>query len=241
MGSELPIIYLGPSLSLQRARRVLAADYRPPVRRGDLPERYDGTVIIIDGEFRQSLSVSPNEILRLLDRGTRVVGAASMGALRAVELGPFGMLGVGWVYEAYRSGRIDADDEVAVTYALETFRCLTVPLVNVRRWLELLQTSGQVDSLTARRLLAAARAQFYADRTEAALLSSWERAVGREELRRLLRAGGGCITNVKAQDAELVLALAKRAGATEKGEQQWKVVVGSDGSAPHSLKSSAGP
>jgi hypothetical protein len=208
MGNEPPIVYLGPSLSLDSARHLLAADYRPPVRRGDLPERYGGTVIIIDGEFRQSLAVSPNEILRLLDRGTRVLGAASMGALRAVELGPFGMIGVGWVYDAYRCGRIQADDEVAVTYAIDGFRCLTVPLVNVRRWLELLETSRQVDSFTARRLLACARAQFYADRAEAALLSSWERAVGSEELRRLLRSGGGCITDVKAQDAELVLALA---------------------------------
>jgi TfuA protein len=219
MGNEPPIVYLGPSLSLHRARQLLAADYRPPVRRGDLAQRYDGTVIIIDGEFRQSLAVSPNEILRLLDRGTRVLGAASMGALRAVELGPFGMIGVGWVYDAYRCGRIQADDEVALIYAPEVFHCLTVPLVNVRRWLELLETSQQVDSLTARRLLACARAQFYADRAEAALLSSWERVVGPEELCRLLRSSGGCITDVKAQDAELVLALAKRADAAEKGEQ----------------------
>jgi hypothetical protein len=224
MANRLPIVYLGPSLPLHRAQRFLKADYRPPVRRGDLPEWYDGTVIIIDGEFRQSLSVSPNEILRLLDRGTLVVGAASMGALRAVELGPFGMLGVGWVYDAYLCGRIEADDEVAVTYNPDGFECLTVP-----RWLELLQASRQIDSLTGRRLLACARAQFYADRTEGALLSSWERAVGPEELCRLLHAGNGSNTNVKAHDAELVLELVKRAGGNEKGERQWNIVLDKDG------------
>jgi TfuA protein len=38
--------------------------------------------LILDGEFAQNLSVSPKEILRLLDAGKEVVGAASMGALR---------------------------------------------------------------------------------------------------------------------------------------------------------------
>src|SRR4051794_9892251 len=96
-----PIVYLGPSLPLRLAEEVLRADYRPPVKRSDLPHRFDGVVIIIDGEFGQSLAVSPNEILRLLDSGTRVIGAASMGALRAAELWPCGMEGYGWIFEAY--------------------------------------------------------------------------------------------------------------------------------------------
>jgi TfuA protein len=217
------LVFLGPSLPLARARQRLAADYRPPVKRGDLPERHGGTVVIVDGEFGQSLSVSPNEILRLLDAGTRVLGAASMGALRALELAPYGMRGAGWIFEAYRRGRIIADDEVAVTYAPGSFECLTVPLVNVRRWLEVLEGGGAVDAVTARRLLATAREFFYADRTEAALLEAWRARVGAQELRRLLAATGGRITDVKAADAELVLALARGAGAHPKGGPPWTV------------------
>jgi ribosomal protein S12 methylthiotransferase accessory factor len=79
--STPPIVYLGPSLPVAEAQRILEADYRPPIKRGDLPAHYDGTVVIIDGEFGQNLSVSPNEILQLLDQGMHVIGASSMGAL----------------------------------------------------------------------------------------------------------------------------------------------------------------
>jgi len=206
--AEAPRVYLGPSLPLAEAERLLVADYHPPIRRGDLPTRYDGTVIIIDGEFGQSLSVSPNEILRLLEGGTRIIGASSMGALRAAELYPFGMEGCGWVFEAYRSGRIEADDEVALAYSPLDLQPLTVPLVNVRCWLEQLQTAGHIDPNRARWLLGRVRRVFYGDRTEERLRREWEQLVGPEELRRLYLALGGDITDIKAVDARLALAVA---------------------------------
>jgi hypothetical protein len=209
----IPIVYLGPSLPRDEAERLLVADYRPPVRRGDLPDRFDGVVVIIDGEFGQSLSVSPNEILSLLDRGTRVIGAASMGALRAVELHPFGMEGCGWIFEAYRAGRIVADDEVALMFCPFDLVPLTVPLVNVRRWLERLEEAGEVDAAIAQRLLARARRLFYADRSEERLRREWEEVVGPTELRRLLLAVDQGITDVKADDARLALAMARRASS----------------------------
>ena len=92
------VVFLGPSLNQQEARPLLDAEYRPPVKRGDLEDLagFD-TVVIIDGQFGQSLSVTPKEILALIDSGVSVVGASSMGALRAAELDSFGMKGVGWV------------------------------------------------------------------------------------------------------------------------------------------------
>jgi TfuA protein len=212
-----PIVYLGPTLPVATAQTILDADYRPPIKRGDLPHGHDGAIIIIDGEFAQSLSVSPNEILRLVDGGTRVVGAASMGALRAAELYPCGMEGCGWIYEQYRSGRIEGDDEVAVTYAPEDMQALTVPLVNVRRWVEQLVAEDELESMTARRLLARARRVFYADRTERRLRAELEAVVGPEELARLLRASGGEITDAKADDARLVLAAAANGRAEGVG------------------------
>jgi TfuA protein len=204
-------------LPVATAKTILAADYRPPVKRGDLPHRHDGAIIIIDGEFAQSLSVSPNEILRLVDGGTRVVGAASMGALRAAELHRYGMEGCGWIFEQYRSGRIDGDDEVAVTYSPDDLQPLTVPLVNVRRWVEQLVAGGELEGVAARRLLAHARRVFYADRTEGRLRQVLEEAVGEEELTRLLRASGGEITNAKAEDARLTLAAAANGGTERQG------------------------
>jgi hypothetical protein len=212
-----PIVYLGPSLPRSRARAILDADYRPPVKRGDLPARHAGTIVILDGEFGQSLSVSPKEILRLLDDGTTVIGAASMGALRALELNVYGMRGCGWVFDAYRSGQIDADDEVAIRYSPEDLGCLTVPLVNVRAWLAELTLRGSVDPTSANELLDCAARQFYADRSETSLLAAWRQLVGPEELRRLLDATGGTITDIKAADAERALVLA---GSIHNTDQQ---------------------
>ena len=50
---------------------------------------------LIDGYFERVPSVSHKEILWAMSQGIVVIGAASMGALRAAELAPFGMLGVG--------------------------------------------------------------------------------------------------------------------------------------------------
>lgn len=223
MGSPTPappLVYLGPSLRLSRARELLPeADYRPPVKRGDLPAAYEGTVVIVDGDFHQSLSVSPKEVLRLLDQGTPVVGASSMGALRAAELWPMGMEGCGWVFEGYRSGHIIADDEVAVTYSPEDLTCLTVPVVNVRKWLEDLEAAGRVDGFTARRLLWTARRLYYADRTMRNLRQTWESVLTATEIERLLSATGGRITDVKAADAELALASIQRVHQTSGAKE----------------------
>jgi hypothetical protein len=119
------IIFLGPSLSHERARRIFAgADYRPPAKKGDLlrlaadPEvRMVG---LVDGVFLQDYPPTPIEVYQLARKqGVLLAGAASLGALRAVELEKFGMVGIGRVFQLYRSGRINADDEVAVTFAPE--------------------------------------------------------------------------------------------------------------------------
>jgi hypothetical protein len=128
------IIFVGPSLDIATARSCLDATYLPPIKRGDLaqipPET--GIVGIIDGEFHQSLAVSPKEVLALLDRGVTVYGAASIGALRAAETYMEGMIGVGAIFEMYRDGIIDADDEVAVAYCPSTHQAISEPLVNIR-------------------------------------------------------------------------------------------------------------
>jgi TfuA protein len=220
-GAELrPIVYLGPSLPLEEAVTLLEADYRPPVKRGDLPRQFDGTIVMVDGEFGQSLSVSPNEILRLLDQGTRVIGASSMGALRAAELHPYGMQGCGWIFDAYVSGRLIADDEVAVTYSPLDLTALTVPLVNVRVWLERMQAVGQINGPTGRLLLARARRIFYADRTEEHLYAQWEAAIGIDKLRQILSASDGRITDIKAEDARHALTLASELITSQPRERR---------------------
>ncbi|MGD0817134.1 MAG: TfuA-related McrA-glycine thioamidation protein [Methanomassiliicoccales archaeon] len=129
-----PVVYIGMSLPVSEARKILEADYRPPIKRGDLPlldkrVRYVG---IIDGVFMNDCSVGHREIIALLKKGVTVVGGGSMGALRASELSDLGMIGVGKIYGMYLNGEIEGDDEVALTFNPETNDPLSEPLVNIR-------------------------------------------------------------------------------------------------------------
>jgi hypothetical protein len=122
------IVFLGPTLATRDAAAMLEADYLPPARQGDVyravRDRRPSVIGLVDGVFQQAPAVWHREILWALARGVYVFGAASMGALRAVELAPFGMQGIGRVFEAYRDGRwpgfdepFEDDDEVAVIHA----------------------------------------------------------------------------------------------------------------------------
>jgi hypothetical protein len=119
-----PVIFLGPSLSHEKARKIFDADYRPPAKKGDFlrlaADPNIRMVGFVDGVFLQDYPPTPIEVYQLARKeGVILAGAASLGALRAVELEKFGMLGIGKIFELYKSGRVDADDEVAVTFAPE--------------------------------------------------------------------------------------------------------------------------
>ncbi|MFD9394785.1 TfuA domain-containing protein [Streptomyces sp. NPDC060000] len=128
------------------------------------------TAVIIDGVYHQAPALRHKEILAAIGRGVRVIGAASIGALRAAELAPFGMLGVGSVYAAYASGKIEGDDEVAVGQAPDGhWHALSWPVVNLRHVLQLAVSAGVLNSGRAARLLAGLRTVYYPQRTTAAV------------------------------------------------------------------------
>lgn len=167
-------VFVGPTLS--RAEPQLSAPgirLWPPARHGDLFHatiRNGDTVVLIDGVYHQAPALRHKEILAAMGRGVHVIGAASIGALRAAELAPYGMLGVGTVYTAYRCGDITADDEVAVGQAPDgQWEALTWPLVNLRSVLRVAQEAGILDSARAHVLLEAWRAVYYPQRTAAAV------------------------------------------------------------------------
>src|SRR5262249_18221456 len=117
---------------------------------------------IVDGFFDQSCAVSPREIRKAVARGVRVFGSSSMGALRAAEVP--GVIGIGRVYEMYRSGAIEDDDEVAVTIDPDSLRPLCEPMVNVRYAVERLARPGTISPDVARAILRAAKSLPYRDR-----------------------------------------------------------------------------
>ncbi|MDO5826493.1 MAG: TfuA-related McrA-glycine thioamidation protein [Methanosphaera sp.] len=131
------IVYTGLSISFDEAESILKADYKPPIKRGDLStlleSQNDIDIIgIIDGLFHQSPAVAHKEILKALDKDITVVGGASMGALRACELYPYGMIGIGRIFEDYKNGIIESDDDVAVSLDPQTYRQLSDSWINMK-------------------------------------------------------------------------------------------------------------
>lgn len=159
------IVFLGPSLPVEVAKRILPdAEYRPPIRRGDLDDLSYGAVVgIIDGVFAQDLAISRGEISDALARGVSIYGASSMGALRAAELR--GVVGVGRIYDMYRTGSIDRDDEVALLFNPDTFTPLTEALINIRYAVERVVRSRTIDRATGDAIIAAAERLHYTERT----------------------------------------------------------------------------
>jgi hypothetical protein len=131
-------VFLGPSLSWDEGRKILPhAAFQPPAKAGDVyiaVKRGAQVIAIIDGFFEQVPAVWHKEVLYALSLGVHVFGASSMGALRAAELHPFGMVGVGRIFEAYRDGACEDDDDVAVVHASREFgfEALSEAMVNVR-------------------------------------------------------------------------------------------------------------
>ena len=164
-----PVVFLGPSLTLNEASsRLPTAEFRPPARRDDL-DKIDGTktrvVVLIDGTMVYDHPPSPSEVWRLVDRGITVFGAASLGALRAVELRDLGVRGVGWVYRQYLNGLVTADDELLARLDPRTQSATTVFQINIRFGLGRLRRRGVISHFLAESLLQDIAGLYFEDRS----------------------------------------------------------------------------
>jgi hypothetical protein len=196
------IIFLGPSLSADEASKILDADYRPPIQRGDVTAALQDNpdiIGIIDGVFHQQPAVSHREILDALKKGVNVVGGASMGALRASELDGFGMVGIGYVYNQYKNGFIESDDDVAIVINPLNLEQLSDSLVSMEYNFKKMLEEGIISEEEFNRLLKTAKSIFYPKRTYDLVFKSVDIDKGRiKELERFLDEKG---IDIKQQDA----------------------------------------
>ena len=156
------VVFAGPTIRAEDVRSLGAAQCLPPVRQGDIyrvaSRQRPRAIGIVDGVFQHVASVWHKEILWAMASGIHVFGAASMGALRAAELHSFGMVGVGRVFEAYRSGALEPygdasfedDDEVAVIHGPpETgYLALSEAMINIRETLAAAERGGIIAGAT---------------------------------------------------------------------------------------------
>lgn len=163
-----PVIFLGPSLSRDKARKILNADYRPPAKKGDLLQlilKEVNIVGLIDGYFLQDYPPTPIEVYNLVrKRNVKVLGSSSLGALRAVELGKYGMIGIGKIFRLFRDGILESDDEVAVTFTDYT-NYKSEALIDIRYNLFLAQKYKIIDNMTGRSILKISKQTYFPYRT----------------------------------------------------------------------------
>lgn len=210
------VCFSGPSLT-PRAAALLFPEalclgpaaqgdvYRACVQQAQRPR----AVCLIDGFFEHRPAVTHKELLWALHQGIPVYGAASLGALRAVELAPYGMRGWGEVYELYATGAVEDDDEVAIVHApaAQDYRPGSDALVNIRRNLDAARLRGVVSRSACQRLIAHAKALFYPERSYRRLLTHAATFMPTHELEALEAwlANPARCSDTKQRDAETLL------------------------------------
>lgn len=209
------VIFTGNSISHEDAKKILRANYQPPVRRFQLEkfvQKGYNIIGIIDGIFFDRAAVGHREIMSALDTGVKVIGGASMGALRASELDTHGMIGVGKVYEWYRDGVIESDDEVAVSTNPNTFEPISVPLVNIRETLKSATATGIISEKEHNDLLELAINTYYPDRSYLGLIKEGTKKglIPEDKRKSILDFCINREVDVKREDAILVLETVKK-------------------------------
>lgn len=171
------VLFVGPTLYGVAASIPPELCVLPPAGAGDLLRAVLGgasRIGLVDGVFGQSRSVWHKEIVYALSRGVPVLGAASLGALRAAECAGCGMEPVGVIAGEYLSGRRHADADVAVLHAPAAlgFRPLTVALVDAEDRIARLAAEAMLTRDEAACLTAAARSLPFTLRDWSAILAA---------------------------------------------------------------------
>jgi hypothetical protein len=127
------IVFAGPS-----AEGLPTGGYKlcPPASAGDVDDAIKNGfrhIILADTLFFDA-TLPHTEIMRALNSGITVFGVSSAGALRAVELRKFGMIGAGSIYNCYKHQRLADDGELASPLHSD-YTAAAPPLVQLRYFL----------------------------------------------------------------------------------------------------------
>lgn len=202
------VLFAGPSL-YKATPNLTGIALRAPAAHGDLTRAVlEGAYAIglVDGHFEATAAVWHKEILFALSQGVRVLGAASMGALRAAECAAFGMEPIGVVAERYISGMLDDDAAVAQVHAPAelSFAPLSETLVDAEATINVLLSAGLVTSPEASSLLQSAKSLFFKNRTVKRIITT-AHGLASERVELILESYNAHHFSIKKQDALMLV------------------------------------
>jgi hypothetical protein len=203
--SKHTCVFAGPSL----AGHTLPPDVEalPPATRGTLTAavRSGYTRIgFIDGAVEESERLPLRELREALATpGVTLYGGASMGAVRAAQLESEGMHGVGRVFRLFRRGSLTDSDEVYLLHAPAAlhYRCLTIPLVNIRYTLRAMRLARRLSSVEEHALISYMRDVPWFDRDRHSLSAAVYDTCGGSRSTRIMQAFDSFYRDVEQEDA----------------------------------------
>lgn len=223
----MKIIFVGPSLPDAVSLAGKEIRILPPAAQGDVlaaVEQGANVIGLVDGGFEYTAPVWHKEILHALSLGVTVLGAASMGALRAAECHSFGMIGIGRIFEDYRSGRLIDDAAVALTHAPSALgsKPLTIPLVNVSATLEAMENSGLVAAGLREELEHAADGIFFKKRTWRAIVEQCVSIANMDRPQLLAALLLNAVDQKRIDALELLNAVQEASDIRSNADLSWK-------------------
>ena len=213
-------VFAGPSTA---GHAIDGFQLRPPATRGTLIDAVRSgftRLALIDGAIDHADQVPLRELRQVLAMpGVQVFGAASMGAVRAVQLADCGMRGTGRVFRLFPRGILTDRDEVFLLHAPAAlrYRALTLPLVNIRYTLRSMRRHGELSAAEERSLAAYMREVPWFDRDNRSVIAAVFTVCGSTRRSRVMKAFESAYRDVKREDALSLLSMLKGKMEPDRG------------------------
>ena len=211
---ETSVVFVGASLTANDRVDLASEDLvfaRPAAQDDVFFALLEGfrDILLIDGYFYHRYALTIFEILVALLEGVNVFGASSLGAIRAIELGAYGMRGQGYVHEVLSAQKVVQYHLVAQTYD-SSDQPLSIPPIALHRFLEQAEVDHLVDAETRQRCMNLVEGLHFSELSFGRAFRAWEasetiRIETVRELAALFERLGADAFDVKRHDARALL------------------------------------
>ncbi len=226
----MKILFSGPSLHGLVVDGRIAGDAdivcRGPAAQGDIARAVlDGASVIglVDGRYEDVAAPWHKEILWALSNGVTMLGAGSLGALRAAECAAYGMIGLGEIHARYMTGEFHDDADVAQIHGPAEMDHLPLgeALVNIEATLRRMAGLGLIDRGFQAGAMRAARSIFFKELSFEAVAARL--AIDEERRRAFVAAARANRVDQKRADALELVARMAALPAVRAAPPPWRM------------------